>query len=239
MRHRPLVVAINGILSPPSGVRWVDYFQAYCDEHDIPCDTREYMAGPFPVWNTFVRNRRQAAALVRELLLYQGVATGLREISFVAHSNGCDIALRAARLLNARGIPMHRVILIAAVTTSDIRDSGVLPAVENGLIGAAYAYCSRADSVLRIPICVKWPYGSLGITGWSMNHAPYKSSAIVTRRFDTLGHGDYFNATNRPDIFDQIRKDMDLCSESSHPSPVVCGAGSAPSPAGSTPKSAG
>lgn len=239
MRHRPLVVAINGILTPPSGVRWVDYFQAYCDAHDIPCDTREYMAGPFPIWNTFVRNRRQAASLARELLLYQGVATGMREISLVAHSNGCDIALRAARLLNARGIPIHRLVLLAAVTDPDVHNSGVLPAVENGLIGAAYAYCSLADPVLRIPICVKWPYRSLGITGWSLNQAPYQSSAIVTRQFRIFGHGDYFNGVNRVDIFDQIRKDIDLCLESSQQSPDVCGAGSAQSPAGSTPKSAG
>lgn len=237
MRHRPLIVAINGILTPPSGVRWVDYFQAYCDEADIPCDTREYFAGPIPIWNTFVRNRRQAAALVKELLLYQGVATGMREISLVGHSNGCDIALRAARLLMARGIPVHRLILIASVTDPDVEASGVLRAVANGLLGGALAYSSLSDSVLRIPICLKWPYRSLGVTGWTLNGKHYHSREIVTRQFRILGHGDYFNPVNRTDIFDQIRKDVDLCLESSPQSPVVYGAGCAPSPTGSIPKS--
>lgn len=195
---RPLVVAIHGILTRTTSPSWPDDLDAA-----LPCKVmkRDYRALFISVFNVFVRNPRIAKGLAAEIALHRDVA-----IHFVAHSNGCDIALRTAKELIARGIPVASLLLVSSVTDEDVERTGILRLVRSGMLGQAIAYSSRRDLPLRLPF--KWPYRSLGIHGWLLRGKKFGSDKIFTRRFDVWGHGDFFSATNRATTFRFIKRDL-------------------------------
>lgn len=210
-----LVVAVHGILTGQVDVSWVDQLEAF-----LSCKTlkKEYVAGPFPLWNVLVKNRLLARALANEVLLHadRGVSRYPRRISFVAHSNGCDIVLRCIKRLAERGVATHGMILMGSVTEPDIDRSGVAELLKAGWLQRAIAYSSAGDRVLKLKS--KWPYKNLGRTGWMANQLTLGSqeeamlslqfnAELRTRRFD-WGHSGYFTAGNRDGVFAQIAEDL-------------------------------
>ncbi|MFZ2190447.1 MAG: hypothetical protein WAV48_06740, partial [Candidatus Magasanikiibacteriota bacterium] len=179
-----------------------------------------YWTGPTPRLNVWWRNPRHARALFNELVAYRGVVANQRRITIVGHSNGCDIALRTAKLLAAAGITVTALILAASVTDPDVDKSGVLSLICSGRLRTAFAYASDHDVPLAIPAMFKWPYSDLGRKGWMANGKPLETDyTIVTRWFPGYGHGDYFSATNRDATFNLIAQDAGLLEPGSTSSP--------------------
>lgn len=210
MNARHLIVAIHGILTEQTDANWVDRLHAWIGMTAAVITCR-YKAGPFPIWNHFVRNRWLARARSNEIEEFQIVAR-LREkrpyrVSFIAHSNGCDIAIKTARDLADRGIVTEAIILTGSVTHPDVRRNGVLELIQDGFLHRAFAYCSGSDLPLRLPFA--WPYSDLGRRGWADVPAELEDR-IVTRWFPGYGHSGYFAPENRERTFEQFASDIGL-----------------------------
>lgn len=202
---KAVVIAVNGILTPTNAPSWPDYLDAFLE--DCKVERRDYFAGPFPIWNVFVKNRYLAHELAAEITLVADRWPTL-PINFVAHSNGSDIALKAINLLARQGLKVSTAILVGSVTDPDVERSGVRKLIHAGMLGRAFAYCGDRDRALGIPL--KWPYRNLGICGWQLDGKSYIEPRITTRQFKGYGHSDYFVPWNREKTFAQMRADMEL-----------------------------
>src|SRR5436190_15230499 len=121
-----LLAAIHGILTRQTDPSWPDKLDAWMLERDpqIKVLKKEYVAGPFPRWNCWVKDPLLARSLANELELFLLAAPDTRHSThslwFVAHSNGAVIALLAARRLISRGHRIGGVILTGAACEADI-----------------------------------------------------------------------------------------------------------------------
>ncbi len=201
-----LLYAIHGILTRQTRADWPDQFDAWCAAQAVPArvEKREYMAGPFPWWNRHVRNPRLARACVAEIAEFKRARIGAVRPSFVAHSNGTDVALLAVQQLAERNIATDTLIVIGSVLHADVERNGVASLVRAGWLRRAVAYCSTSDGAISVGQFST--YGALGITGWTNNTL----AGIQTRWFPRYGHGDYFTDTNRERTFALIKEDLCL-----------------------------
>lgn len=202
MKRKRIIVAIHGILTGETSSAWQQRFKHFVIDRcpDIVVENREYWAGPFRFYNLFFLNHLCAARVVDMLVPY---IEDDHEVSFVTHSNGADIALKAIRQLAALGHRTRAVVFIAGAIQADVQRNGIADLIESGKLGRAVAYCSRADAVLRERFI--WPYGHLGYQGF--RHSPdccpaeFDSGQIITRWFTGYGHGTYFTTTHEIEIF--------------------------------------
>jgi len=199
---RAVIVAIHGILTRTTSPSWPDHLDAFLT--DCKVERRDYFAGPFPIFETFLWNRIRARELADEVCLLDPKMT----VHFVGHSNGCDIALKTIKILASRGRHVYTMILTGSVSDPDVEKSGVMQLIESGALGRAYAYCGDRDLPLALPL--KWPYKDLGRRGWMRANEPYEELRIRTRMFAGYGHGDYFVPRNRRATFTMMRADMCL-----------------------------
>jgi hypothetical protein len=218
---RPLVIAVHGILTRMTAANWPDELWAAWSQDSTLCVLKkEYIGAPLPAWNKWVKNFIVARGLVAEVEAYVN-AHGLGRISFVAHSNGCDIVVKTVKRLARKGIPTDTIILTGSVTELDVEASGLADLMRRGMLRRAVAYCSEKDRAIGLHI--KWPYRNLGITGWKsagvMLSVPrvhthdvraFLHGEFVTRRFDNFDHGDYFDDLHRNTTFGLFRKDLGL-----------------------------
>jgi hypothetical protein len=195
-----VICAVHGILTGTQEASWCDAFDAYAWKQDPSARVlrKEYMAGPLPIWNCCYRNPRLARSLVAEV--EQFLARGCSRVCFVGHSNGCEVALRAARILIDNKVPVFSMVLIAGACESDVLRSGVFDWVSDGFLYRATAVSSRADAVLASRLI--WPYGRLGYTGWRLNGREFSdhSGAISTTWHDG-GHNRLLSPNNRETTF--------------------------------------
>ena len=238
-----ILAALPGILTGPVTASWPDELDAWLFERDssIKVLKKEYVAGPLPLWNCWVKDPLLARSLVNEILLFHpgGLPPGvvasatntLPSIWLVAHSNGAVIALRATKMLLARGCQVDGMILIGAACEPDVRRNGVLAAARAGQLGAAWAYCSAEDEVLDgapNPHSNNWltrvrewfwgklifPYGCLGHTGWRLDQETVPDALAerlrIRSRFYPGGHAAYFDDARREATFGQILEDIRL-----------------------------
>jgi pimeloyl-ACP methyl ester carboxylesterase len=190
-----LIVAIHGILTSQTDPSWPDKFDAWMYRRDprVRVLKKEYVAGPFPRWNCWVKDPLLARGLANEIELFLDPVTPAQAsppIWLVAHSNGAVIALLTLKRLIARGRRIGGVIFTGAACEADIEKNGVLEWQRDGMLAAAISYSSRDDQVLAgdprfaLPpasrlrdllfrcLCawlwgkLMWPYGCLGRTGW-------------------------------------------------------------------------
>jgi predicted alpha/beta hydrolase family esterase len=218
-----IIAAIHGIMTRQTDASWPDHFDAWMARRDagVRVVKKEYAAGPFPRLNWW-KNRKLARGLVVELETLAGGEEA--EIWMVAHSNGCVIALMAARMLIADGFHVSGLILTGAACESDVRRTGILDWILAGDLGKAVAYCSRQDWVVdhgrhgggnvlhRVKDwawgVLSWPYGDLGRRGWTVDGKGYfpKSSKVYSRWYDG-GHSVYWAAGKRNCTFEQVYQD--------------------------------
>jgi hypothetical protein len=228
---RPLVYALNGILTRQTVASWPDEFAAWCEHEGVNAQIvrKEYFAGLWPWWNRLVRNPRIARGIVAEILADRAYHIGDgRDIHFVAHSNGTHIAVEAVKQLARRGIRTHTIILAGSILNPDIESNGIAELMREGLLLNAYAYISRKDSAVGF---TRWyvirrlcAYRDLGVTGWKANGQPLTPMHMVCRRDDAApdprwcftrdftphDHGTYFDKDHRDQTFTQIREDLGL-----------------------------
>jgi hypothetical protein len=216
----PIIIPINGILTGQVAVSWVDEFFTWCDRERVPALVlkREYFAHAVPALNRFWFNYKQAQAVVNEVALLCREEN--RELHFVAHSNGTDIAVKAIRKLAAQDIPTTSLIVCGSVLQPDLKKNGLLELLEREDLTRAYCYCSSSDRALRFG---RWSaYSEAGrkgfrLDGESVNNIPALNGSsenapllCLNRWFPGYGHGDYFAPQHREHTFQLFRKDMGL-----------------------------
>jgi hypothetical protein len=222
-----IAATIHGILTGQVSASWPDEFDAWCSKHEprVKVLKKEYKAGPFPRFNIF-KNNRLARGLAAEIELFMGtpltpaLSPGEREqnartsarhqVWLIAHSNGCVVALKTARLLIARGIRVAGLILVGAAVESDVHRNGVLEWIRQGQVGRAIACSSHQDGVVDctgFKRVLKWPYGDLGRVGWQLEGEPLRSHRIYTLWF-TGGHSGYFHPLKIEETFFMFRSQM-------------------------------
>lgn len=207
MDHRPVsravIAAVHGILTRNTIAQWPDHLRAAF--LDCAVVTREYWAWPFPRLNVFVKNPIHARALAADLELVLPTLP----LHIVAHSNGCDVAVKTVQLLAAKGIRTETLILTGSVTDPDVHESGIWKLIASGMLGKAFAYISPTDGPLSVPSVLKWPYKDLGRVGWVRRGDSYQDLRIRTRIFPG-GHSGYFLPEQRAETFRLMRADMGL-----------------------------
>ena len=208
--NRTLLVAAHGILTGGTNPNWTEVLEAWATDSAVI--QTQYLAGPFAPINLFWRNPRLARKLAKRIQLHS-----FDRLVFVAHSNGCDVVLRTIALLAKKGIRTDGVVLTGSVTPPNPEAHGMAENVRLNLLGRVFAYCSKKDGPLQLAL--KWPYSNLGVTGWlfdqvwELDHIrDFRSlcAAFITRRFDDLGHCDYFSPAHRARVFAQIAEDLGI-----------------------------
>lgn len=208
-----LVVAVHGIMTGRTDPTWPEEFERWAAHYfpDARVLTDQYFAAPLPIWNVFVRNRRQAKALaaVVDRWIDDTPAATTVNVHFVGHSNGCDIIRQAAIRLLKKKRRIATIIVVSAPLRRTVKKLGLRPYLEDGRLGRLAAYCADNDKVLARPIdwrfpwtaigaVLRWPYGNLGRMGfkgggqWLTDPAAEASGPVVTRMFHAWGHGTFF-----------------------------------------------
>lgn len=237
-----LIVAIHGILTGRADATWPERFERWAaarlDRTAVLTD--QYDAGPFPVWNCFIRNPRASRALgkVVENWIDSAPEDNQRvRVHIVAHSNGCDIARRLAIRLTSRGYDVESLLLFSAAIPNTVEKMGLWPALksepETGRLGRLVIYSGDSDRVLAPSpdwsrpwtvalACARWPYGNAGRVG--ISDADRKISGMgstvagdgiraVNRVFRGWEHGDFFPPQypgRVESVFQMIGRDMQL-----------------------------
>ena len=232
-KNQPLVVAIHGILTGQTNASWPDRLDAAWSD-SVKVLKKEYRAGPLPLFNTYVENRRLAKALCSELVLFRD-----RELYFVSHSNGTDVALKTIKLLTGCGIKTAGAVFIGSVLDPDIQRSGIRELVDSGMLERAVAWSSEDDQVIRRAAGFSWyasrilsfgllcGYGRLGSDGFQLAGQPTGFSArvlggkitvpdfafttgVATRWWNGFGHSTYFEPDHLKTTFQWMANDLRL-----------------------------
>lgn len=230
-QHRPVdvVVAIHGILTGRSNPTWPERLEQYLTTHrpDTVVLTDQYEAGPFPRLNWFLGNPKRGRATTA--LVRDWIATGtVRSLSFVAHSNGCDIARRAIlELAETAGPGVAAAIFISPPLPASMEGMDLEAEIATGHLKRLLVYAASEDSVLAPPVnwkrpwtllgnIARWPYGNAGRIGLPEHEmlAGFEgrpTGRVATRMFRGWGHGDFFPRSNylrNRDVFAQIETDL-------------------------------
>lgn len=214
-----LVVAIHGIMTGQSDASWPDKLHAWCF-HRLPSVSvlkKEYRAWPLPRFNVWIKDPVIARSLsneVREFCVdgFGDVLDQVPEIWFVAHSNGCVIALMAIKRLVKMGIPVAGVIFTGGACESDVEKNEVWHWIDNGHLGKAVSFSSKEDVVVKSRLI--WPYGHLGHRGWECRVfdgaiKPWERTGKAwTEWHPGYGHSGYFNPANIEKTFQRISEIM-------------------------------
>lgn len=214
-----MITAIHGINTGLTDKSWNLQLQAYAVNQGWPAtvQTEHYKAGPWPWWNTHVKNPRLAKAVFNRLMMLEE----RHSIHIVAHSNGGDIALKAVKLLAKAGRRVDSLVLIGAAVESDIGKSGLLDLVTDDLLGKVVSYCSHLDTVVNKLELIKGNYGALGGKGFRLNlgfvgmiltghEEDPGTKNFITRWFDEFGHSGYFAPPTIRLTFETIKKDFGI-----------------------------
>jgi pimeloyl-ACP methyl ester carboxylesterase len=195
-----IVIAIHGILTRATDPSWPDHLRAWA-VREYPAAIvlpSSYWAWPCAPLNVWALNHYRARVLLADLLPLLEIRGGA-PISIVAHSNGADIALKLARLLWARRVPLRSLILTNAACPSAA--APIAARIATGHLRSAIAVCSRRDTLLRSALV--WPWGRLGYTGWT---GPGSGTLHTYRRgirnyWSTVGHGALWSPPQREHTF--------------------------------------
>lgn len=195
MSSQFVIAAIHGIMTRQTVPGWPDYFDVWMWTRDprVRVIKKEYLAGPFPAWNVWVTNWYLAHSLAAELEVFgkEGAHIGI-----LAHSNGCDVALKTLRLLARRRVDVDCMVLAGGACEEDVRKNGIERLIAREKLGRAIAYSSPHDRITK-PFFI-WPYGHLGHAGFTRHGKPVTSARVFTRWFPEYGHGDYFSDRRFP-----------------------------------------
>jgi hypothetical protein len=183
-------VLLHGILCGQTVPGWQDRFEQWLwrNAAGVHVIKRRYHAGPFPLWNVFLKNHYLAAKLAAEL---EPFAQDGAEIHFVSHSNGADVAVKTMRRLAKRGHVVKSAIFVAGAISADIGRAGLYDLYARGVCTRFFSYSAPDDWVLRFPVV--WPNGYLGRLGFRFGLGDWwQQINPIAAREDARGDG-FFN----------------------------------------------
>lgn len=204
-----LIVAIHGILTSQTDASWPDRMDAWVWHRDARARVlkKEYRAGPWPMWNVWVKDPHLARGLVREIELFMEDTGAKPELWFVAHSNGCVIALQTIRRLIEKNIYVSGLIFTGGACDGVVEDNGIWQWIEAGKLGRAVSFSSAEDDVVKWKFI--WPYGHLGRTGWQCRVGGSlvtwtREKKAWTEWFKGYGHSGYFQPAHLESTFSRM-----------------------------------
>lgn len=213
---KPIVVMCHGILARTKYPGWYERLSQHLwRETDFATIFRTYHAGPFPLWNVFLKNHLLAKQLCDVLEPY---AQDGAELNFVCHSNGADVAVKAMRRLWRLGHRVNTAIFVAGAISCDIGRSGLYRLWADGAVKRFFSYSATDDVVLRFPVI--WPNGYLGRLGFQFggfedwrhlhraaNRETQPGSGFF-QRWGTGGHTGWWEPQREAQTFAQIVSDL-------------------------------
>ncbi|MGH8016927.1 MAG: hypothetical protein ACREIA_01340 [Opitutaceae bacterium] len=114
------------------------------------------------------------------------------ELTFIAHSNGCDITARVLTALQAAGRRVRSAHLFAAAADA----APFIAAVRAGTLAHCFVYGSPNDRALKLARLSRralgwmgWGYGSMGLDPYAVEIEEPRIEALVREDF---GHGTWF-----------------------------------------------
>jgi len=197
MRKR-VYIYVNGILNyPGSADGWTDravtWTHVHCSQAGYRAEKFEYMAGAIL---RRIFQQRRANKLARMISYYDPEKW---HVILVAHSNGCDVALRALHLLEGRYI--KEVHLIAAACDADMFRNGLAGMIRDKILGRVFVYIGGNDRPMKwariTGKVLRWiglGYGALGA------EEPEDVALIIGERRvvyeEDFGHSSWFTDEN-------------------------------------------
>lgn len=194
---RWVVIVINGILAWPGNSHgWTD--RAVTLIHQLarwfPCpviaEKYEYFRGVLFRW---LWRQELVDDIAGQMDSYHA---GGDRVCVVAHSNGCDLALRAVRDTGARGVVLH---LIAGAADPDFEANGLNRLIENGTVARVHWWRCGRDVALnwlapatRFATAKRAGFQSGGAIQDESNYRIDQSvrSKVAFHDFPDLGHSD-------------------------------------------------
>lgn len=231
---RPIVL-IHGIRTRRTSTSWPKALAPWLEaRYPVRCEAVYYEARALPWLTTLRVNPRIARDLRTRLAERFAAAPGLpREFDLVAHSNGCEIALRLLHLADREGWRCRTAILTGAAIQPDPERSGVQALLDSGALGRAIAWSSDADWVVRLGQAHPSRWGELGATGWVREerrwplrrtvpvglrvegYAPLGETRhrLVARLLKGYSHGQVWDADERVESFPCVAADLGLAQD--------------------------
>jgi len=189
MNHR-IYIYVNGILSYPGCAdNWTDRAVTWTHVRtDHRAEKFEYFTGPL---TRRLYQTQRAQKLARMISFYQGW-----EVVLVAHSNGCDVALRAIELLDGT-VQIEQIHMIAAACEADILKNGLEYRLQRKDLKHIYLYIGGKDYAMEIAKisskflgCFGLGYGSMG--GLAPEDAREMYGENSTMYQASFGHSTWF-----------------------------------------------
>lgn len=207
-----LVGQFHGILTGKSSPTWPTFGSGWfgCHHPGVVTVNSEYFALPLPRVE-MLRNRRRSRDLARAIMVEYGIQGPRTPVSLVSHSNGAVLALRVARDLIARGVPLRSLVLIApAIRTAEAsREIGRW--LDRGMLDYALLVRPTRDRLIgaigsswRTKLYA-WPWGSLGADGWDIDETGFVfPNPPETLDLPDMGHSDPVAPANREWLYASV-----------------------------------
>lgn len=199
-----VIIFINGIMNKPGSARgWTDRAVTWTHKHtEFSAEKFEYFCDV--VFRRLFQGRRakDLAALIEE---YKG-----DEIVLVGHSNGCDLILRALKLISPF-TQIKAIHFISGASEPDFYKNGLNQALRENRIEQITVYVAGKDLPMKI---AAWSgkvlgvfglgYGTLGRRGAVNNLHPTKVREIIK---PTFGHSDWFDGEAFHELMTEITRE--------------------------------
>lgn len=196
---KQVFICVNGILTNPGDAEgWTDRAVTWLHLHtDARAEKYEYAAGAM---TRRLHQDERAAGLAKMAQYYLDAGWS---VSFIGHSNGCDIIARVLRFFGWPASFRSAHLFAAAADAEDFRES----AMTRGVLQRCFVYGSPNDRALRIAALSRRTLGWLGLGYGSMGLDPVAAAGncpdmkpIVREDYDHadwFARGEKFEATMR------------------------------------------
>ncbi len=222
---RRIYIFVNGILNRPGDAHaWTDRAAAWVNANtNFKGEKFEYFAG---ILTRRLFQSAHAQDLAEEIAVFQD-----SELVLVGHSNGCDLILRALRILffdllsKFRWTPIKAIHLISGACEPDFQKNGLNDLLSTNLVGDVTIYIGGQDSHFAHPMWlarqsqrfIGWAglgYGTLGATG------PENLLDSIRGRVHLVGQPCYDHSTwFAPGHFEQLMASLTVPDPNLNPTP--------------------
>lgn len=201
MSHR-IYICVNGICSDPGNSDgWTDRFCTWIHTHtEHRAEKFEYFAGPLTRRFFQGKHARELAKLIEQ---YQK-----QDVYLVGHSNGCDLIVRALRLLEFS--EAEQIHLIAPATDADFRQNGLNDALWSYAVHKIFVYVGEKDGAMKLASVTGrvlklfgLGYGTLGLSG-PENVADEFKNRVESVHFKEYHHSTFFEGQNFDALMNSI-----------------------------------
>ena len=210
MRPRWVVIVINGILAwPGSSKGWTDRAVTWIMQHAPAWGT--VLSEKYEYWRGVLFRWWGRQGLVDDIsdLMSGYHANGFARVCIVAHSNGCDLALRAVRDTGARGVVLH---LVAGAADPDFESNGLNRLIENGTVARVHWWrCGRDVALNYLAPATRFITRIAGFQsgGSIQDESVYRIDQSVRPRvafhdYPELGHSDLLSPERLPKTLTKI-----------------------------------